>query len=500
MALVVLTWVLFSYKEISIENDSYILSFFGISDVSEKIIAIILLAIGILYFLDILVGLFNQKESCKYDYTCKDSFSPSEYLKHTVVIFFLAFSLGVLGSLEIINKKTDEVIQIKETDKYIDNFKRCVGVYKGSHKESSKEIHKVDTNLSLNDYNPLLSCSEDLLPALVKPEDRTPATIIYVLYNIFQNVLIALIAIELTTAYFISGHNKSQSLVTGLLIAAIIDIVSFVTLKTVVAQPSLPIIEVPRYHIEIGLMLGVLSVLSFFSSFEAIQYAQIKVDHSLGRFNILKQLAEIIKNGSSRNKVEIEATLQDYSYTPRTKILTKILKEDENFNIRCEMFHDLYGYTSFFKEKHFDLIIKSLIDKGFNIKKNLRIDECISDNRCKTNAQLLKRVLNESKITSDINSLVALYYCLVNEVEVEIVLQKLKDSTNNNDEEHDATKIKYNDAHLKQLARCSLEKAGFQTNRYRHEETIELIIDYYLNSKYENKIHEDLSMDFELKN
>lgn len=223
---------------------------------SEKIISIILLLIGTLYYFDIIVSLYKQTKDCRFDYLCQKSYSISEYLKHSVVIFFLAFSLGVLGSLEVISHDTENV-ELKDNTEYVKKLQNCIEDFRIIYGEANTSLDKDKS------YHDILYCNKILAVSLISDSNKEASEIVYLFYNILQNVLIALIAIELTTAYFVSGHTQSQSLVTGLLIAAIIDIISFVTLKTVVAQPSLPFMDIPRYHLEVGIMLGILSFLSY---------------------------------------------------------------------------------------------------------------------------------------------------------------------------------------------------------------------------------------------
>lgn len=200
-----------------------------------------------------------------------------------------------------------------------------------------------------------------------------------------------------------------------------------------------------------------------------MQYSQIKVDHSLDRFKILKQLAEIIKNNpyGNKNLIKLEATLQDYDYIPRVKILTDILKS-KKYKVKCEMFHDLYNVKSFFKESNYNFIIESLLDKGFDIGKNKEFNDNIL--KIESNVKLIRYLVGDQL---DKNSLSSLYVCLSNELEIKIVTDKVNshEGTANILSDHDAIN--------------ALEIAGFQNNRHRHEETIEIIIDYYINS---NKI------------
>lgn len=435
---------------------------------SEKIICIILLFIGTLYYLDIIFSLRKQTVDCRFDYKCKNSYSVSEYLKHSVVIFSLAFSLGVLGALEVISYNTENVkiTDIKDFSTKLDN---CVEGFNETFSSNVQYENEIKNDKS---YPDIIYCIKTLSVSLIGDEDKKTSEMLYVFYSIFQNVLIALIAIELTTAYFVSGHNQSQSLVTGLLIAAIIDIISFVTLKTVISQPSLPSIDIPRYHIFTGYMLGILSLLSFLSSFEAVQYSQIKIDHSLDRFKILKQLSEIIKTKSEeKNIFNIEAILQDYNYLPRVRILTELLKKN-GFHVKCEMFHDLYNNKSFLKLEHYNYLLSSLREKGFHIDskfielmKERELFESILN--YESNMKLLYALVEKQV---DANAFSTLYICLVNELEVEIVVEKVNGSNYSSKKISDYEAI------------TVLEIAGFQNNRYRHEETIEIILDYYVNS------------------
>lgn len=180
-------------------------------------------------------GAFHRKETQEKKRTNITS-SIRTYLEHVLIVFFLAFALAFFGSIE-------ELMHI--------------------HMEG-----KCDSKGS---------CFESLDSEYIW---------IFVSYALLESSLVALLAIEFTTAFFVRHHEKSESLVASLIIAGTLDIAAFVLIKTVIAQPSIPLTDsgaglgyIADY--EIAILLAVLMVLSFISSFGAINQAQIFVNDAL---------------------------------------------------------------------------------------------------------------------------------------------------------------------------------------------------------------------------
>lgn len=150
------------------------------------------------------------------------------FFQHAVIVFFLAFFLAFLGSLE--------------------------------------DIYRV---------------TKDVANSIVAMEPHY--FLLYVSYALFESVLITLIAIEFTMAYFVRDHENSATLIAVLLIAGVIDIGALTSLKTVLAQPSPsmgPAISyIPTYGV--SAIIGIAAICSFLSSFSAINYAQLQVNAAL---------------------------------------------------------------------------------------------------------------------------------------------------------------------------------------------------------------------------
>jgi hypothetical protein len=181
-------------------------------------------------------------------------------LEHVLIVFFLAFALAFFGSIE-------ELMHI--------------------HMEGK--------------------CgSEDFCLELPDPDHIW----IFVSYALLESSLVALLAIEFTTAFFVRHHEKSESLVASLIIAGVLDIAAFVLIKTVIAQPSISLTDpgaglgyIAGY--QIAILLAGLMVLSFISSFGAINQAQIFVNDALDDHRNFLRISErlvTLSGGIYRNE------------------------------------------------------------------------------------------------------------------------------------------------------------------------------------------------------
>ncbi|MGB0721660.1 MAG: hypothetical protein ACPGU7_04610 [Gammaproteobacteria bacterium] len=174
-----------------------------------------------------------------------------QYIRHTLIVFFLAFALALFGALE-------------------DFYSLPEGTY--------------DEIISL-------MC------------DGEGYIYTFFAFGLFESLLIALIAIEFTTTYFVRDHERASDLVESLLIAGVLDVAAYIALKTILGQPGLELTPDPQrapiyettWHM--AALVTIAALMSFISSFGAIHYAQLRVDKALkdhlSHLRMLNRLARL---------------------------------------------------------------------------------------------------------------------------------------------------------------------------------------------------------------
>lgn len=199
---------------------------------------------------------------------------------------------------------------------------------KGSFDEASFSIHAFATFL-LPFFLVFLDSIEILttLSSLQNPPEELTKERVwgFVSYEALEASLITLIAIEITTLYFLAraqstskasqdktvkkrfmrrqANSLIRTVITSLIIAASIDIALFVLLKTVVAQPNMSLVDIPGieyqlYHSEIYMLFIFLGLLSFVSSFSSIHMAESYMDLRLSG-----RLKKALKSNEKENLV-----------------------------------------------------------------------------------------------------------------------------------------------------------------------------------------------------
>lgn len=236
--------------------------------------------------------------------------SIDKYLRHSLIVFFLAFALALFGSLEdFYTKKPDQIGDI---------------------------IEKLGFEYLYT----------------------------FLAFAFFESLLIALIAIEFTTTYFVRDHERASDLVESLLIAGVLDVAAYVALKTILGQPSLDLnadtVNAPyAISIHIALLIMIAAFMSFISSFGAVHYAQLRVDRALydhlSHLRMLNRLTRLARHDlkdsydkllQSEENICEEKIKTIKQNNPYKKTITDILALEEDSPNDLDNFHNLYEKKS----------------------------------------------------------------------------------------------------------------------------------------------------------